>query len=65
MEALLHQQNQKRKEEFLVHLKQQQNESDTLVERLQKERDSERIKIIKTILTGNFSEKKIIKPVIC
>lgn len=52
LEAALHQQQLKRKQDLLQHLIQQQNESDTLIERMQKEKDSERQKLINDILQG-------------
>lgn len=52
LEAELHQQQEKRRQELLKHLMQQQNESDTLVMKMQLEKDSERIKLIDDILKG-------------
>lgn len=52
LEAELHQQQLKRKQDLLQHLIQQQNESDTLIQRMQKEKDSERQKLITDILLG-------------
>lgn len=52
LEAELHQQQLKRKQDLLQHLLQQQNESDTLIQRMQKEKDSERQKLINDILQG-------------
>lgn len=52
LEAKLHQQQLKRKQDLLQHLLQQQNESDTLIQRMQKEKDSERQKLIDDILQG-------------
>lgn len=52
LEAELHQQQQKRKQDLLQHLLQQQNESDALIHRMQKEKDSERQILIDDILQG-------------
>lgn len=52
LEAELHQQQLKRKQDLLQHLLQQQNESDNLIQRMQKEKDSERQKLISDILQG-------------
>lgn len=52
LEAELHQQQLKRKQDLLQHLLQQQNESDNLIQRMQKEKDSERLKLINDILLG-------------
>lgn len=52
MEAELHQQQLKRKQDLLQHLLQQQNESDNLIQKVQKEKDSERHKLIEDILKG-------------
>lgn len=52
LEAELHQQQLKRKQDLLQHLLQQQNDSDTLIQRMQKEKDSERQKLIDDILKG-------------
>lgn len=54
LEAKLHQQQQKRKQDLLDHLRQQQNESDALIQRMQKEKDSERHKLISDILKGEL-----------
>lgn len=54
LEAELHQQQQKRKQDLLQHLRQQQNESDAMIHRMQKEKDSERVKLIDDILLGEF-----------
>lgn len=52
LEAELHQQQLKRKQDLLQHLLQQQNESDNMIHRMQKEKDSERQKLINDILLG-------------
>lgn len=54
LEAELHQQQLKRKQDLLQHLLKQQNESDTLIQRMQKEKDSERQKLIDDILQGVY-----------
>lgn len=54
LEAELHQQQLKRKQDLLKHLLEQQNESDTLIQRMQKEKDSERQKLINDILQGTL-----------
>lgn len=52
LEAELHQQQLKRKQDLLQHLLQQQNESDTLIQKMQKEKDTERVRLIDDILQG-------------
>lgn len=52
LEAALHEQQLKRKQDLLQHLLQQQTESDTLIQKVQKEKDSERHKLIDDILKG-------------
>lgn len=52
LEAALHQQQQKRKQDLLQHILKQQNESDSLIQKMQKVKDSERIKLIDDILEG-------------
>lgn len=54
LEAELHQQQLKRKQDLLQHLLQQQNESDNMIHRMQKEKDSERQKLINDILLGTL-----------
>lgn len=58
LEAALHQQQLKRKQDLLQHLLQQQNVSDTLLQKVQKEKDSERQKLIDDILQGEYETKR-------
>lgn len=52
MEANLHEEQMKRKKDFLQHLLQQQNESDSIIHQMQKKKDQERQKLIGDILKG-------------
>lgn len=54
LEAALHQQQLKRKQDLLQHLLKQQLESDSLIQKMQKEKDSERLKLIDDILKGEI-----------
>lgn len=54
LEAALHQQQQKRKQDLLQHLLKQQVESDWLIQKMQKEKDSERLKLIDDIVKGKI-----------
>ncbi|XP_031622109.1 E3 ubiquitin-protein ligase LRSAM1-like [Contarinia nasturtii] len=64
LEAELHQQQQKRKQNLLQHLLQQQNESDTMIQRMQKEKDSERHKLIEDILQAEANAGMIVDQLI-
>ncbi|XP_055319592.1 E3 ubiquitin-protein ligase LRSAM1-like isoform X2 [Sitodiplosis mosellana] len=64
LEAQLHQQQLKRKQDLLQHLLQQQNESDTLIQRMQKEKDSERQKLIDDILEAEANAGMIVDQLI-
>lgn len=55
LEANLHQEQMKRKKDFLQHLLQQQNESDSIIHEMQKKKDVERQKLIVDILDGMYS----------
>lgn len=54
LEAALHQQQLKRKQDLLQNLLKQQVESDWLIQKMQKEKDSERLKLIDDILKGKI-----------
>lgn len=54
LEANLHQEQMKRKKDFLQQLLQQQNESDTIIHEMQKKKDVERQKLIDDILQGLY-----------
>lgn len=54
LEAALHQQQLKRKQDLLQHLMEQQVESDSLIQKMQQEKDSERLKLIDDILKGKI-----------
>lgn len=64
MDALLHQQSQQRKQEFLRNLLHQQNETDTLLKQLQQDKDVKRIKLIGNILQAEESAGVIVDQLI-
>lgn len=64
MDALLHQKNQERKQEFLRNLLHQQTETDSLLKQLQQEKDVERNKLIGNILQAEESAGVIVEQLI-
>lgn len=64
MDAILHQQSQQRKQEFLQNLLHQQCETDTRLKQLQQEKDVERNKLIGNILQAEESAGVIVEQLI-
>lgn len=56
LEAAIHQQQLKRKQDLLQHLLKQQVESDSLIQKMQMAKDSDRLKLIDDILIGKIDK---------